>query len=275
MLSFSKGRPLAKIIGGQMNGKFICINSGETDKCCEKCSDRCRKRKCCRNCNLCCQEDSDDDIGDSIEIDGKLEPVPNIEGREAPYIAGPSGSGKSTYAGKYIQYYKKLFPNNQIYVFSRKPSDPAIDHLYPNRIMIDESLVTEPIDILSELADGALVLFDDCDTIQNDKVKKAVSKIKNDILETGRAAEIYIVTTSHLVNPNERKDSRTILNECHSLTIFPKSGSAYQIKYALKNYFGLSKNQIDEILSLPSRWVTIFKSYPQCVLYEKGCYIPQ
>jgi hypothetical protein len=63
------------------------------------------------------------------------------------------------------------------------------------------------------------------------------------------------------------------MNEMQSMTVFPKSGSAQQIKYALKTYFGLDKNQIENIINLPSRWVTIFKGFPQTVMYENGAFI--
>jgi len=119
----------------------------------------------------------------------------------------------------------------------------------------------------------SLILFDDTNTVQADKVRKSIGKLINDILEVGRKLNITIVLTNHLVIPNERKESRVIMNEIQSLTVFPKSGSSQQIMYALKTYFGLNKDQIQEILELPSRSVTIYKSYPQYVVYEKGCYI--
>ena len=46
-------------------------------------------------------------------------------------------------------------------------------------IMIDESLIEEPIDITNEIKEGGcLMIFDDCNTIQNDKLKKEVEKIR-------------------------------------------------------------------------------------------------
>lgn len=283
MLSLIKGRAIGIIHGGKYDGEILGIDECEPKQekkvCCSKCSEKCIKRRCCAGCQLCCcesdDEDSDEDIGEEFEIDdnGHIEQFPTLRSREVVYIAGPSGSGKSTYASKYIENYKSIHPDKPIYVFSRLPKDQAIDRLNPTRIVINEELIKYPIDISKELVGGCLVLFDDCDTINDDKLKKAVSKLKNDILETGRHNEIYIVNTSHLVNPNERKDARTIMNECHSLTVFPKSGSAHAIRYALQKYFGLGKEMIEDILNLPSRWVTIFKSYPQCVLYDKGAFL--
>lgn len=245
MLSFQDGKPIARINGGKLNRKVIFVN------------------------------DKDNKGFTSIEIPDKgiLYPVPDIDGRQVVYIAGPSGSGKTTYSTNYIKEFHRIFPRNNIFVFSRLEKDPVLDKVNPKRILLDNSLIDDPIDIHKEFQEGDLILFDDCDTIQDKKLKDAISRLKNDILETGRHMCLYIIITSHLINGNDRKDTRTILNEAHSLTVFPKSGSAYGIKYVLKNYIGLSNDQIEEILSLPSRWVTIGKNYPQYVFYEKGAYL--
>lgn len=300
MFSFSKGKPIAKIEGGKYNKQILhiseaipdddspkkkskksCKEECEIEICCDDCNSECEDDPCCDECCLYeeeqseeeqSQEEEEEEVVTQMEIPDKgvINQIPDIEGRQVLYIAGPSGSGKSTYAAKYLSYYKKLFPENEIIVFSRKPSDPVIDKLKPSRFIIDESILSNPIDITNDLDGPCCVLFDDVDTIQNPKVKKAISKLKNDILEIGRSYEVYIVVTSHLINSNDRGDSRTIFNELHTFTFFPKAGNRYAIDYALKNYFGLDKKTIDTVTKLPSRWVTISKSYPQYILYEKG-----
>lgn len=262
MLTFKDiGKPIAIIHGGYDDGEIISIindNEGGND--------------------YFDSESEDDDINDkNLELDnGKIVPLPSYDTRQVSYIAGPSGSGKSTYAAIQAMKYRKLFPQNQVYIFSRLDSDPAFDGKFnppPIRMKIDESLLTHPIDITKQLQGGCLIIFDDIDTIQNDKLKKAVIKLEGDILEVGRHNNIHIICCSHLINGNDKKFSRTILNEAHTITIFPKSGSTYQITYMLKNYMGLNKNQIAQILALPSRWVTLLKSYPQAVIYEGGVYL--
>lgn len=276
MLSFTNGRPIAKIEGGKLNKEILHLKTDDENndsdcECCRKCHPkRCKKKPCCKGCGF---NDTKDDleIGKNFDLpSGKFIPVPNIDTREVVYIAGPSGSGKSTLASKYIEIYKKLFPNNPVIIFSRKNQDPVLDKLKPLRFIIDETIVTDPIDITKELNTGACVLFDDCNTFQDDKIKKAVAKLMHDILEIGRSLGIYCVVTSHLINPNERKDSRTIWNEAHTITIFPKSGNRHGMVYALKNYCGFDNKQINEILNLPSRWVLIGKNFPMYVLHEKG-----
>lgn len=291
MLKLNKGRPIAKIVGGYYHNQIIGLDTEpekmKIEPCCKKCSEKCAKRPCCGGCEMCyaggSDEDSDEFISDEEDeqIDAgffdpecKLIPILNTDERDIAYVAGPSGSGKSTYAGNLIRGYHNLFPNKKIYVFSRSDAanDPAIRNL-GSQIIIDESLIENPIDISKELTGGSIILFDDCNTIVNDKLKKAVDKLMADIMEIGRKLDITTVITNHLVIPNERKVSRTIMNELKCMTVFPKSGSVAQIKTALKTYFGLNNQQIDQIVSLPSRWVTIHKTYPMMVVHEHGAYV--
>lgn len=208
----------------------------------------------------------------NINDEGVMRPVPNIKTREVCYVAGPSGSGKSTWASEYIKLYKKMFPEAYFHLVSRVNDDPVLDKMDPIRIDLNE-LLEDDVDCLEDMDEYDCILFDDCDTIQDIEVKKAVSALKNDILETGRHKNITCLITSHLINGNDRKDSRTILNECHNLTVFPKAGGAWGINYALKNYIGMPPKKIEEIMDLPSRWVTIGKMAPQYVLHEKGAYL--
>ena len=219
--------------------------------------------------------DSEDDLGTEYDTDDELEPLLDMEKRQVAYIAGPAGSGKSTMAAKMIKRFIRVHPDKPFYLFSRSSykDDPAFSGMNVRQVMIDESLIKEPIDITQELPGGAIILFDDVNTILNDKVKKAVEKLMADIMEVGRKFEVWIVLTSHLVIPSEKKFARTVMNEANTMTVFPKSGSAQQIVYALKQYFGLTKQQIDRIIQLDTRWVQISKSYPMYVVYEHGAYL--
>lgn len=264
---------------------------GGKHTCCRYCHEEyCQDEPCCDNCGVYYDiiesesEESDTDseedpkiIGTSfVPKGGKLIPLPNFEERFVEYIAGPSGSGKSTAAAQIATQFKTMFPQKPIYIFSRTDAkkDPAFMKLNPIQIDIDESLIQNPLDITQEVTEGGcLMIFDDCNTIHNDKVKKEVDKLMSDAMEVGRKLNCNIIVTNHLVIPNEKKFARTMLNEMNMLTIFPKSGSAQQIKYALKTYYGLNNKQIEKILASPGRWARVSKNYPQYVLHEGGAYI--
>lgn len=213
-----------------------------------------------------------------LKDDSVFDPILDPDGRSITYICGASGSGKSTFARKMIDSFHIMFPNSPIYIFSRLNEDPAFDDLEKKgivvRVPIDQNLIDNPIDITNDIEDWSLVLFDDIDTISDKKLISQVNNIKLQILEIGRHRNIYCIITSHLINTNDRNSTRTIMNEMHSLVIFPKGGgSAYQQKYALKNYLGFNNKQINDIINTKdSRWVLISKNYPQYVLTEKSCY---
>jgi len=185
-------------------------------------------------------------------------------------IMGPSNSGKSTYVALYLKNYKKAYPKNKIYVFSKLTSDPAFDNLNPKYVPITlENFVINPIQI-EELADSVCV-FDDIDVITDKILRTAVQTLRDQALEVGRHSRISVCATSHqLMN---YKLTRSLLNEAQKVTFFPKSGSSYHIRTFLKTYGGLDKKQIDRIMDLPSRWVTIHKCYPMYIMYQQGCYL--
>jgi hypothetical protein len=215
----------------------------------------------------------DDNKGDTkidCKRDERIFPACDKTKRDVFYVAGSSGSGKSTFVAQYIYDYKKMFPRNKVYVFSRLNEDPVFDDLNVVRVPITDDI--EDIDLEIDLRDS-LIVFDDIDTIQDKQVREMVYHVLNDALEAGRKLGIYICSTSHLINGNDRKNCRTILNECTSITVFPRSGCTHQISYALKNYFGISNQTLEKIMNLPSRWVTIFKNYPTTVMHEKGVFL--
>lgn len=204
-----------------------------------------------------------------IIYEGEIQPLPKYNERECIYVAGPSGSGKSTYISNYASEYKKLFPNNRIIIFSRVMYDECLDKLKPIRILINDQILEDPIKP-SELT-NSLVIFDDTDTIPDKILKECITKLKNDLLEVGRHENIYVAISSHLIS--NYRETRTVLNESHSITLFPAGGSVYGIKYILKNYGGMDQSDIAKAVKLPSRWITLKKTYPQAILYSKGVYL--
>lgn len=253
-LSFSEGDPIAYINGGEHDGKVLFCSRPEGD----------RRRMPCKELYL---------------NKGKFEILLNPKTRESIYIAGPSGVGKSTICGSLILVYHELNPNSPIFLFSKLTDDPAFDKLERagiiSRIVLDESILETPIEVLDEVdpKQGALFVFDDTDTISNKGILQMISNLKRDILEIGRHNNIYSIQTSHLINGTNKNDTRYILNELNKMIIFPGSGGYKQQRYVLENYWGLNRKEIDKMLETSSRWICLSKNYPQYVLTEFECYL--
>ena len=191
--------------------------------------------------------------------------------RSVLYITGQSGSGKSFYTKNYIEQYRKMFPKNEVFMFSSLADDPTLDKFkFMKRIKIKE----QPF-LNSELETGdfakSLCIFDDCDVISNKEIKGKVFRLLNAFLETGRHFGISVIYTSH--NATMGLDTKRILNECHSITLFPLNLGGKTSKYLLDGYVGLDKAQIKKLKSVNSRWVTILKTYPQVCLSEKEAWV--
>lgn len=289
-LNFKSGKPLAFVKGGKYNGKIIYLgNEKEVIKdpyeYIEEDEIRKHKKKMgplelarVKREFLVNEEYSDikkkvEGIeGKEIAIhdDGIVFPVPNVDGSERMYICGPTGSGKSTQIGNYISHFKKIFPDAQIYVISDQSTDEVLDVHKPIRIELTEELFENPIE-MEEFPKGSLVIFDDIDSISNKKIMQAVGALRDTLLKRGRHQNLYTIVTSHQCT--NYKETRIILNEVSSVTVFPRSGATNGIKRLLSVYCGLNKDQIDRVFNLPSRWVRINKSYPMSVIYEKGIYL--
>jgi energy-coupling factor transporter ATP-binding protein EcfA2 len=236
-LNYNKGRFLCRIDGDPKNKKIIRVDENEYDN-----------------------------IVDTIKINkGKLQQIPNIDKeRDILYITGPSGSGKSTYARNYLQIYKKIYPENPIYLFSELLEDESIDDLLPKRVKLTEDGL---IPVTQDDLKNSICIFDDIDNITNKNLRLVVYNLLNKILENGRHSKTSCIVTQHL--PSNGIYTRKILNECSTITYFPNSGSAGKIFNFLQNYIGLTKKDFLYNKKIKSRWITIFKNYPLICMSEK------
>lgn len=206
--------------------------------------------------------------------DETIQQIPNKKTeRTILYITGASGSGKSYYTKDYIKEYHKAFPKNPIYFFSSLNDDPTIDKInYIKRVKLDNKFIDTQFTI--DDFKNCLIIYDDTDVINNKMLKMKLQIIQDLILQTGRHTRTSMIYTSHIANRGN--DTKMILNETHSITIFPNTLGGRTMKYLLENYFGLDKDQIKKIKKIgtsKSRWITILKTYPMIVLHQKGAYI--
>nr|WPF46716.1 MAG: putative packaging ATPase [Lake Baikal virophage 10] len=188
--------------------------------------------------------------------------------RNILYITGSSGSGKSYYTAQYIKEYKKIYPKRDIYLFSSVGDDAQLDKLKVKRIKLNNDLLSETL--TAQDFKDCLVIFDDTDAITNKPLKIKVNQILDSILQTGRHYNVSCILTFHTATGG--RDTKMILNEAHSITIFPHNIGGRSSKYLLDGYLGLDKHEIKDIKVNPSRWVSILKTYPKIVLSEKNVY---
>lgn len=243
MFNLSKiGKPIAKILTKEKKDNIIYLDTNETDEGFTKLTLK----------------------------NEKFSHVPNTaQERDILYICGASGSGKSTYAVEYIKNYKKAHPKNNLYIFSPVIDDKKFDDIGVKRVKIDDSLIANPI-LPSDL-ENSCVVFDDIDCIGQKTLRTALYTLMDQILEVGRHKSITCIITNHLATNG--KETRKMLNEAHTITYFPASGSKKQIDNLLMNYVGMDSKDIKKAKKSGSRWVTVFKHYPQFILTEKDIYL--
>jgi hypothetical protein len=251
-----KDRPIA-----EANGEVVYINTGP---CCSRCHGK-RCHGCCDDCLQACSSEGFQDIeGDDVI------PIPN--GAEHGFIFGSTGSGKSYFSSQYAQTYRKVYPENVIYLVSYIDEDDVLDKLDIIRIPLgDISLISE------KTIHDCLIIFDDVDALppKNDEYDskemfKAVENLRDQLLTRGRHFGISVLVTSHL--GANFTHTRVVINESGFVVIFPQGGNFHQIKTILQTYAGFETKQVQEIKNLKSRWVYVHKSFPPYVVHDKGVY---
>jgi hypothetical protein len=233
MLSYFSGEPIARL-----NNKIIHLN-----------------------------DTADEDGFSKVELKtDKFTLLPSKTGRTIFYITAPSGSGKSYLSKEIIQEYHRMHPKNPVYVFSSLDDDPTLDTLkYLKRIKLTKPEFLEA-ELKAEDFKDSMTLFDDVDVISNKKVLKKTMDILNSILQTGRHFNVSCIYTSHASTTGH--STRVILNEAHCIIFFPSSAGGKVLKYLLDQYLGLSKQQIDKMKGIQSRWCAVFRKYPRAIVTQ-------
>jgi len=198
---------------------------------------------------------------------GVMIPIPSQKS-ERIYIAGKSGSGKSCLVSLYAREYNMMFPKNQIFIFTKHEQEKAYKLIPHKEITCDNELLQEPLDI--KLLSNSLVIFDDCDHVQDKTVSKNLTALNNDLITAGRKYNIHVVTLQHQLM--DYKGTRNLLNESNKVVFF-NSGSMYHITRYLKVYAGLAPETIKKVTALKSRWTMISLDIPTYILHEHGLFI--
>lgn len=208
-----------------------------------------------------------------LDNDAIMIPLPTEE-TERVFIAGKSGSGKSTWAAMYMCEYLRMFPKRRIILLSRHAGERAYQKIKHSAIPLgifeaDDKKDEAPEIELEDIKDS-LVVFDDCDNLQNKNVATAMKRLNDDIISNGRKYNIHCLTLAHqLMN---YVATRNILNEANRVVFF-NTGANYHIERYLREYAGLKKNAIKKICALQSRWSCLSYSMPMYILHEHGIFI--
>jgi hypothetical protein len=202
--------------------------------------------------------------------DATMVPIPRKGEHQCISAGGVAGAGKSTIIAQFVKEYKKMKPDADIFLFSQKPEDPAMDTIKGlNRVIIDNSLVDDPME-LADFPNDSITIFDDIDVLPK-KQLLAVMLIRDQLVNMIRSRGGIVLSCVH--NFLQYKITRNMLLESSDYIVFPRTGAVKNIIDMLKSQMGLSKDDIDKILKLPTRWAWIKKSAPQIVIYQGGCYI--
>jgi energy-coupling factor transporter ATP-binding protein EcfA2 len=171
-------------------------------------------------------------------------------------VTGKSGSGKSTQIGRMLDQMAHTSPDKQIVIISWVRSDPELDRIHhqttPIRIQ-PEQLYEMQID--KEYFENCIIVFDDVEKNPKKDIVKYLIRLRDEIFEAGRHQQCDIISVSHdALGGNLNK---TVKMEATSVYLYPNFNQFHTSQAFLKKYVGLNQQQIDEVVSLPSRWVFI------------------
>lgn len=208
---------------------------------------------------------TDDVQSKDVELDSgqfELLPSPDPKKREVFYIAGASGSGKSYIAKGLGEYYKKLFPDREVYVISKLTEDSGtLDKMKPKPKRINIQSLIDDYPDLDEFKD-CMVIFDDYDTFTG-PAEKVVHKLIDDLATMGRHTNTTMLCLSHYLT--NYKKTRLLLNEATHIVVYPMATSYHALSYLLKTHIGMTKDDIRDLKKM-GRWVCVYKHFPQYLI---------
>ena len=187
---------------------------------------------------------------------------PDAKERQTMFLCGSAGSGKSYYLAQVVKQYKKIYPDNKVYLFSESEFDPILEDIEDIKRINIEGLDAQPIEW--NAFSKCLVCFDDIDALTG-KDGKAIYALRDKLLKNSRKFEVSVITTNH--NATDLK-LKSVLNESDVIVFF-LSNYNRSLKYLLEQYLGLNKQGIKRLLNCTGRASSFIKSYPNVLITEK------
>ena len=175
-------------------------------------------------------------------------------------IFGLSGSGKSRFASDFLKINKP--PKTAgIFLFSPVQDDDSIKIKNLIHIKLEKFYDEFQKDFeIEDIPKGSVCIFDDCDTYDK-RYRELYQEARNKLLERGRHLGISTIIIQHQAQQGNRGRSDIVLRECQYYCVFPKY-NVRDTQNLLKNYTSMTKEKIDEVLNINSRWCFIKKSVP-------------
>jgi len=295
-LNFESGIAIAKVIGGDMGGMVLHLDTGDTKKVKHK------KLVMPKHIKLPMRKQSEimtflndahskgippehlqatpelkelyaemvSSSESSTEVDlppnstFSLLPTSEKKARDVFYICGPSGSGKSYVAKGIAQEYHSLHPDRPIYIVSKLTEDSTLDKLKYLIRLDPEKLRDEPIVDLKPLEES-LVIFDDIENFDRE-TDKAIQNLVNQIASTGRHNLTSMIYITHLLSDYKR--TRLVLMEATQYVLYPLSTGSHAFNYMMKTYLGMDSKESNALRKTGSRWISIRKHFPQVLITE-------
>jgi len=189
---------------------------------------------------------------------------------ENVFVSGASGCGKTTIIREYATNYKRINPNNKVYLITQSREDNLPhycrvwtakkskgktyeEYLKLEYIDFDYFKDTERIDITQEYKD-CLIIFDDFmyymgdDKKETDHIRQRVVGMILQILNLGRKVSCSAIISSHLLYDRKMNELfQNIYCEINKF-IFSVKSNRRQLYYVLKTYMGLRNSEIEAIM---------------------------
>ncbi len=220
------------------------------------------------------------------EIDFRDDPdvhkvIPLIGQADNPFdrsiaLIGPSGSGKTWLAKEIIKHDVRKRP---AIIFSKIRDDESLQELKKLRTPVDgksrmiqvplfsdEDLINLPT---NEDLKNSICLFDDLDSFIGEKADY-LREYRNSVLECGRHHGITVLSTSHILLNREK--TKTVLNECEMLCLFPGANRHASFRF-LQSRFGLKNDLANKLLTKcikAGRSCVLKLSAPNAIIYDAG-----
>ena len=165
----------------------------------------------------------------------------------------------------------KKYKDYKIYLFTGSVEvDPAFEKLDEMYVinMYDERIYNLQYNEFKK----CIVLYDDFEAILDKKLKNQIMGILKGLLELSRKNEVVILTINHMTQ--NYKETRGTIFESTDFVLFPKFNINSATRF-LKSYLDLSKSELEDIkkISEETRAITIHKSVPRYIIWEKGVWL--